>query len=191
MQFFAYTARVYTHRDRRSSLGGLGARDVAAALIVIDMCVLPRRSARARRRLNVSADPAGPAFISVEPIPSNVDLELTNILWRFELPRRDGEVVSGTGAMLFGFGRYNCDGTYSYYDARARRRIGWTARRAVRIERAFSHGATVHVDARRTGAERFRVQLPRDPRGSLLQEPVPSRGSSERGEALASAEIVH
>lgn len=36
-------------------------------------------------------------------------------LWRFTEPRRDGEFVEGAGRFEIGIGRYNCDGTFSYY----------------------------------------------------------------------------
>jgi hypothetical protein len=38
------------------------------------------------------------------------------LLWRFEWPRMGGELVAGTGESTSAIGRYNCDGTFSYYD---------------------------------------------------------------------------
>ena len=38
------------------------------------------------------------------------------LLWRFTQPRMAGEPVAGPGTFETGVGRYNCDGTYSYYD---------------------------------------------------------------------------
>ena len=37
------------------------------------------------------------------------------LLWRFTLPRSGGEFVAGAGKSTIGIGRYNCDGTYSFY----------------------------------------------------------------------------
>ena len=37
-------------------------------------------------------------------------------LYRFELPRMGGALVAGKGKFTVGVGRYNCDGTYSFYD---------------------------------------------------------------------------
>jgi hypothetical protein len=41
--------------------------------------------------------------------------EQQSILWRLELPRKGGKLVAGKGKFTNGVGRYNCDGTYSYY----------------------------------------------------------------------------
>jgi hypothetical protein len=45
-------------------------------------------------------------------------------LWRYELPRSGGKEVSGMGKLTIGVGRYNCDGTYSYYGANAAPKVG-------------------------------------------------------------------
>jgi hypothetical protein len=50
---------------------------------------------------------------------SRSENEEQSVLWRFTGPRKDGEVVSGPGTIQIGAGRYNCDGTYSYFDAKA------------------------------------------------------------------------
>jgi hypothetical protein len=41
--------------------------------------------------------------------------EQQSLLFRFELPRKDGKLVAGRAKVWNGVGRYNCDGTYSYY----------------------------------------------------------------------------
>jgi hypothetical protein len=43
------------------------------------------------------------------------DNQSQNLLWRFELPRKDGRLTAGPGRLTTGYGVYNCDGTYGYY----------------------------------------------------------------------------
>ncbi len=45
--------------------------------------------------------------------------EEQNLLIRFTLPQKDGELVKGQGKLKIGPGRYNCDGTYSFYSEQA------------------------------------------------------------------------
>jgi hypothetical protein len=45
--------------------------------------------------------------------------EEQNLLLRFVLPQEDGEVAKGQGKLKIGPGRYNCDGTYSFYSDKA------------------------------------------------------------------------
>jgi hypothetical protein len=45
--------------------------------------------------------------------------EQQSILWRFKSPRKDGKEIAGPGKTTIGVGRYNCDGTYSYYNDKA------------------------------------------------------------------------
>jgi len=47
------------------------------------------------------------------------DKEEQHILFRFELPREDGDWAKGPGKAQIGAGRYNCDGTYSFYSDKA------------------------------------------------------------------------
>jgi hypothetical protein len=44
-----------------------------------------------------------------------VEDEQQSMLWRFQGPAKGGQFVSGDGVLTVGVGRYNCDGTYSYY----------------------------------------------------------------------------
>jgi hypothetical protein len=41
--------------------------------------------------------------------------EEQHLLFRFQLPRMNGEFIKGDGMATIGPGRYNCDGTYSFY----------------------------------------------------------------------------
>jgi hypothetical protein len=45
--------------------------------------------------------------------------EEQNLLVRFELPQQDGKLAKGKGKLKIGPGRYNCDGTYSFYSDKA------------------------------------------------------------------------
>jgi hypothetical protein len=45
-------------------------------------------------------------------------------LFHFELPQSGGKVVDGDGVMKIGVGRYNCDGTYSFYSETAAPAMG-------------------------------------------------------------------
>lgn len=47
------------------------------------------------------------------------DGEEQSILFRFVLPQEDGKVVAKKAQVTVGAGRYNCDGTYSYYSETA------------------------------------------------------------------------
>jgi hypothetical protein len=57
--------------------------------------------------------------ISTELIKQSVidrfDLEEQSLLFRFVVPYVNGEFVAGDGTAQIGAGRYNCDGTYSFY----------------------------------------------------------------------------
>jgi hypothetical protein len=48
-----------------------------------------------------------------------LDNEQQSVLWRIKGPRKDGDVASGRGTTEIGSGRYNCDGTYSFYSESA------------------------------------------------------------------------
>ncbi|HMI91967.1 MAG TPA: hypothetical protein VK509_11415 [Polyangiales bacterium] len=67
------------------------------------------------------------------------DRELESLLWRLRLPRSGGS-PGGVGDVIVGPGRYNCDGTYSFYgETAAPRRSGVTediARWAPRMSRS-------------------------------------------------------
>jgi hypothetical protein len=45
--------------------------------------------------------------------------EEQSVLFRFEMPQKEGKVIDGEGKLTIGAGRYNCDGTYSYYSDKA------------------------------------------------------------------------
>jgi hypothetical protein len=56
----------------------------------------------------------------IKPISiDRFDKEEQVILFRFTVPRKDGEFVDGPATIQIGPGRYNCDGTYSFYGNKA------------------------------------------------------------------------
>ena len=63
----------------------------------------------------MTIDPALFATITIDRFEN----EEQNVLLRFELPQKDGELVEGPGKVKIGPGRYNCDGTYSFYGEQA------------------------------------------------------------------------
>ena len=83
-------------------------------------------------RLNASADTATLEYRVSYFVTNNHPKSITNpiianstiqgsekeeqhLLFRFVLPRKDGKFVAGEGSATIGPGRYNCDGTYSFY----------------------------------------------------------------------------
>lgn len=81
---------------------------------------------------------------------ARADTEQQSTLFRFHGPRENGEPISGMGHTTIGGGRYNCDGTYSYFsDTMAPIRSGiegrdnparWSARAVPNIIDATQHG---------------------------------------------------
>jgi hypothetical protein len=55
---------------------------------------------------------------------SRFDNEEQHLLFRFTLPRTNGEWAMGDGTAQIGAGRYNCDGTYSFYNDSAAPVVG-------------------------------------------------------------------
>jgi hypothetical protein len=74
-------------------------------------------------RLNFSLTKNHPTTIGdpllVASSTARYDQEQQSILWTFKTPRKEGKDVAGEGETTIGVGRYNCDGTYSYYNDKA------------------------------------------------------------------------
>jgi hypothetical protein len=70
-------------------------------------------------RLQYSVTANQPLTLSSDVIAgtavARADQEQQSLLWRIESPRAAGAEVSGPGTMSIGQGRYNCDGTYSFF----------------------------------------------------------------------------
>jgi len=86
-----------------------------------DLC--PDSMATLEYRLNYSLTVNHPLTIGdpflVASGTRRYENEQQSILWRFKVPRKDGMEIAGEGETTIGVGRYNCDGTYSYYNATA------------------------------------------------------------------------
>ncbi len=75
-------------------------------------------------RLNYFLPNNHPKTLSSDLVRSSTidrfEKEEQHLLLRFTLPRNDdGEFIAGMGKAQIGAGRYNCDGTYSFYDDKA------------------------------------------------------------------------
>jgi hypothetical protein len=98
----------------------------------------------------LTTDPAPPAWGNRQ-----------SMLLRFEQPRSDGELTAGSGARVAGPGRYNCDGTYSFYsDQAAPSRM---TERMTDPARWSARDATAEIDPELEGVERTRVAWAADP----------------------------
>jgi hypothetical protein len=77
--------------------------------------------------------------------------EQQSTLWRFTLPRANGAEISGMGTLEVGTGRYNCDGTYSFYGATA----APVSPQSSEPGRWQPRKIMLKVDTTKTGAERM------------------------------------
>jgi hypothetical protein len=75
-------------------------------------------------------------------------------LWRYELPRSGGKEVSGMGKLTIGVGRYNCDGTYSYYGPNAAPAVSGFNEDKGRWQPVVS---PIMVDVSKDGRERSKI----------------------------------
>jgi hypothetical protein len=109
-------------------------------------------------RVNYSNTANHPATIGVDALANatttRYENEQQSTMWRFTLPRMNGEQVSGMGMAQIGVGRYNCDGTYSYYtnDA-APVRDGVTSD----VARWVAEEVPITVDATKMDADRIKI----------------------------------
>jgi hypothetical protein len=108
-------------------------------------------------RLNYSLTTNHPKTIG-SPLPVNstlnvFSLEAQNLLWRFTIPRKGGMQVSGASKVTTGYGRYNCDGTYSLFSDKAAP-PGALTKDATRW---FTTPVDASFDVTKTGSDRFHV----------------------------------
>jgi hypothetical protein len=111
-------------------------------------------------------------------------------LWRFRQPRVDGEPVSGFGVNQLGFGRYNCDGTYSFYDAVVapdRSEYGLSD-----PGRWVTGDVEALVDLSLEGPDRARVRWATDPNRSTTCIPyfLPGEGTIDWEECTSGFELL-
>lgn len=111
-------------------------------------------------RVNYSVTANHPSTIGVPLLSmagtTRYESEQQSTMWRFTVPRMGGQQVSGMGMAQIGVGRYNCDGTYSYYtnDA-APARAGVTDD----VSRWVAEKFPVMVDATMANADRIKISF--------------------------------
>jgi hypothetical protein len=87
------------------------------------------------------------------------DREQQSLLWRIRAPRGDGREIGGVGELTVGAGRYNCDGTYSFYsDAAAPVKPGVSQDPA----RWAAHRSRTFIDVSASASERMSVTFADD-----------------------------
>lgn len=83
-------------------------------------------------------------------------LEAQDILWRIKVPRKGGMEVNGDGEATFGYGRYNCDGTFSFFsDSAAPNVSGGT--RGDDPSRWAQKTVKTTVDVSKKGVDRMKI----------------------------------
>jgi hypothetical protein len=96
------------------------------------------------------------------------DNEEQSLLWRFKQPRANGMLVEGPGETTIGVGRYNCDGTYSFYDETAAPAVAGISDDVARW-RAYTVPSTVYPD--RSGRERNHIAFADNSNRNLVYTP--------------------
>jgi len=82
--------------------------------------------------------------------------EQQSILWRFKVPRKDGMEIAGEGETTIGVGRYNCDGTYSYYNDKAAPSIAMVN---TDVTRWVPRAVKSTVDPTKKGKDRMKIKF--------------------------------
>jgi len=117
----------------------------------------PNDSLELEFRLNYNNTTNHPKTIgSPLPVSSNLNiyaLEAQNLLWRIVVPRKDGKVVNGAGKVTTGYGRYNCNGTYSLFSDKAAP-MGALSNDPTRW---FTTPLTATIDASKTGSDMYHI----------------------------------
>lgn len=88
-----------------------------------------------------------------------LEQEQQSLLWRYRLPRKHGVEVSGPGELTIGYGRYNCDGTYSYYGSNAAPEVPGLSSDPARWQPRVM---PIMVDVSKQGADRFAIAFADD-----------------------------
>jgi hypothetical protein len=103
-----------------------------------------------------------------EATTTRYEREQQSTLWRFQSPRMNGEHVSGPGVLTIGQGRYNCDGTYSFYSENAAPSVDGFSTDSARWAPSIMN---VMVDADADGAGRMRPDFATSKARELVYTP--------------------
>jgi len=109
---------------------------------------------------------------------NRADREEGTTLWSFRGPRENGEEVSGMGTTTIGGGRYNCDGTYSYFsDDAAPVREGLEGR--TDPARWAANEVEAVIDVTKTGRDRQVVPFAKNVNRDIALVPYVGAGTWE------------
>ena len=109
---------------------------------------------------------------------ARLENEQQSMLFRWRAPRAAGSEVSGPGEVTIGPGRYNCDGTYSFYGDSAA-----PAKPGVNVDRTRWSPATsrMSVDVNQSGVARMNVAFEDD---AIRARPMITPFLDDYGKAL-------
>jgi hypothetical protein len=93
----------------------------------------------------------GTAFTGTQK--QRTENEEQSLLFRFTFPAKDGKIQDGEGKLKIGAGRYNCDGTYSFYSKTAAPSSGGDGK----ADRWYSDEMKTTVDSSKTNKDRVKV----------------------------------
>jgi hypothetical protein len=132
----------------------------------------PNDSIELEYRINFTLTSNHPATIGADLLVQDgitrSDQERQSLLWRFVQPRENGMAIAGPGQTTIGVGRYNCDGTYSFYDETAAPSVPNISTDVARW-RAYTVPST--VDPTKSGRERNHVKFADNSNRNLVYTP--------------------
>jgi hypothetical protein len=123
-------------------------------------------------RLNYSFTVNHPMTIGMPLVASMTesvyDTEQQSDLIRIVSPRKDGQEISGPGKFTFRVGRYNCDGTYSYYSNTAAPVVSGVSSDPARWA---LQEADMDVDVSKMGVDRYKIPFSKSTSRGLSYTP--------------------
>jgi hypothetical protein len=96
------------------------------------------------------------------------ETEQQSYLIRIIAPRKDGKEINGAGKFTFNTGRYNCDGTYSYYGDTTAPAVAGVSRDPARWA---PHEAAAMIDVGKTGIDRVKIPFSTNPNRTIHYTP--------------------
>ena len=99
---------------------------------------------------------------------ARIEAEAQSMLVRFELQKKDGELAAGPGKVTLGYGRYNCDGTYSFFTDGAAPVLTGTDQEFPGSDNSGRWAPTempLHYDPSKTGQDAWQIKFEDRPRG--------------------------